>query len=127
MKPKKDKKVKIVTQRNKHIIMGVYALLMGLLILSLDDWSIWIDILTAACCLVNKFEPEDELYKENLNKSNTVIMWFMMAAVIILGMYSRAPFRLSEEVYFSIPCFALSLRSFMFLWFDRTPKNFSEE
>lgn len=122
------KKSKPENLRTKHIIYIVIALCATCFMMFIDDWSEYIGIfcIVIACCCDCKYEAEDELSKENLQRSNAIVMWVLIASMIVLAGYNRWQ-KLSYVVYLCIPCLAIALRSALFLWFDRTPKEDPED
>lgn len=128
MKFNKTKKRKIENLRTKHIAITAIAIFGACFMAFTDDWSSYIAIFGAVIVSFTdcKYETEDELYKENVQRSNTIVMWVLISALIVLAGYDRWQ-ELSYVVYLCIACLAIALRSALFLWFDRTPKGNSEE
>ncbi len=128
MKSSKTKKSKIENLRNKHIAVIAITLLGAFLMMFTDDWSSYICIF---CALIaansgRKYEAEDELSKENMYRANTAVMWVLIAAMIVLAGYNKWQ-DIGYVVYLCAACLAIALRSALFLWFDRMPKEISED
>lgn len=128
MKSSKTKKSKIENLRNKHIAVIAITLLGAFLMMFTDDWSSYICIF---CALIaansdRKYEAEDELSKENMYRANTVVMWVLIAAMVVLAGYNKWQ-DIGYVVYLCAACLAIALRSALFLWFDRTTKENSED
>lgn len=128
MRSKKIKKQKTENLRTKHIVYFSFALSGACLMMFTDDWSSYIGLFCAcfACFTDCKCESEDELSEKNVQRSNTIVMWVLIAALIVLAGYNRWQ-KLSYAVYLCIACLAIALRSALFLWFDRIPKKDSED
>lgn len=127
MKSNKTKEGQIKTLREKHIgIIGVAIYGIVLLLLT-DNWGSYIGIMLALGGSIGtyRYEKKDELVKQNLDKSNSIVMWVLLVALIVLAGYNKWQ-DLPYTVYLCIACAALALRSTFFLWFDRTPKSDAE-
>lgn len=128
MKSNKTQKSKIENLRNKHIAAIAIALFGAFLMMFTDDWSSYIYLF---CVLFaangdRKYEAGDELSKENMYRANTVVMWVLIAAMVVLAGYNKWQ-DIGYVVYLCTACLAIALRSALFLWFDRTPKENSED
>lgn len=128
MRSNKTKKQKTENLRTKHILAIAAALCGAFLMALTDDWSSYICIF---CALIaansdRKYEAEDELSKENMYKANTVVMWVLIAAMVVLAGYNKWQ-DIGYVVYLCAACVAIALRSALFLWFDRTPKEDTED
>lgn len=128
MKSNKTKKKKIENLRAKHMAVIALSLCGAFLMMFTDDWSSYICIFCAfiATNSDRKFESEDELSKENMYRSNTIVMWSLIAAMVVLAGYNKWQ-DISYVVYLCTACLAITLRSILFLWFDRTPKQDTED
>lgn len=128
MRSNKTKKNQIRTLRDKHFCI-ICIMIAGVIMMEFtDNWGSYTGIAfpLAAIILDGKYETEDELVKQNLARSNSIVMWFLLAALIVLAGYDRWQ-DLSYTVYLCIVCAALALRSILFLLFDRTPRTDTEE
>ncbi|MDO4943672.1 MAG: hypothetical protein Q4E74_00565 [Ruminococcus sp.] len=128
MNSNKTKKQKTENLRTKHILAIAAALCGAFLMAFTDDWSSYICIF---CALIaansdRKYEAEDELSKENMYRANTVVMWVLIATMVVLAGYNKWQ-DIGYVVYLCDACVAIALRSALFLWFDRTPKEDTED
>lgn len=124
----KTQKSKIENLRNKHIAAIAIALFGAFLMMFIDNWSsyIYIFCLFFAANSGRKYEAGDELSKENMYRANTVVMWTLIAAMVVLAGYNKWQ-DIGYVVYLCAACLSIALRSALFLWFDRTPKEISED
>lgn len=124
----KTQKSKIENLRSKHIAAIAIALFGAFFMMFTDEWSSYICIFCAVIAVYfdRKFEAEDELSKENMYRANTVVMWTLIAAMVVLAGYNKWQ-DIGYVVYLCAACLSIALRSALFLWFDRTPKEISED
>lgn len=115
--------------RNIHI--GVAILAVGLIVITvIPIQGIVMDIISIAfAVLASEFTSRaskgDEMSEQNIAKSNKITLIALIAAMIVLGVSGDENERvnLSSNVFWIIAAGAIALRSILFLWFDRTPKE----
>lgn len=125
MKPATKQKESIEKLHSKHKLTIGISLCAIIIMLFTNDWVTYLCI-AVAIIGDHKYEAEDELAKKNISKANTIIMWFLLAAMVILSYCNRWQ-NVNYVVYLCIACVAMALRSALFLWFDRVPAEDSEE
>lgn len=115
--------------RNIHI--GVAILAVGLIVITvIPIQGIVMDIISIAfAVLASEFTSRAskgyEMSEQNIAKSNKITLIALIAAMIVLGVSGDENERvnLSANVFWIIAAGAIALRSILFLWFDRTPKE----
>ena len=118
------KETKIKSLRLYHAFFAALSLLTMLIIIFMDNWGDWFHFLPilVVICFGGKFEKNDELARQHLAKANTAVMWTLIAALVML--YMRGRFHpIPAPRYLITICAALSLRSVLFLIFDRALEN----
>lgn len=125
---KNSKKDKIQTLRSKHAAIAVILICFALVIAMGGAWSSYFCMFAAAITSIcsYKYEKEDELVKQNMARANNIVMWTLIVLLVVFAGYARWG-GLSYTVYLSASCFALALRSILFIWFDKTPKVSAED
>ena len=118
---------KIKSLKAYHVALAVICVLTVLAIITMKNWSEFVVRLPIAfaICFDDKYEKQDELEKQNICKVNTVVMWLMLVAFGIFGMYARYHV-VPVEAVFVVICSAIAIRSIIFICFDTTFGNREE-
>lgn len=116
--------------RNKHI--GIILMLGGAVVSCLlpipDFWQSAVSAFFSAMAgsALYRSAKGDELCEQNISRANKIVMAVLIATLIIIGCMGdnkNDVVRIKANVFPIIAVCALILRSLLFLWFDRTPKN----
>lgn len=133
MENKTNKSGGTVSYRNKHII--VIASVACIVIAEIFSLSgVWKALVYAGFAflvgaLTGTYEKKDELTKQTLAKATEITFFALIIALFISAVCSEnfASLTLAIDLYYYILFGAVALRSALFLWFDKTPKDDDEE
>ncbi|MBE6861490.1 MAG: hypothetical protein E7497_01130 [Ruminococcus sp.] len=130
-------KTQTVSYRNKHILTIVFVIYVIVLqifpIKGILKLLVYVGYAFIVGTFVGTYEKKDELTKQTLAKA-TEITFYVLIALLFVGaivIENINPVSLAKtiaiDMYFYILLGAIALRSILFLWFDRTPKEKEEE
>lgn len=133
MKNKTDNSNVTVSYRNKHII--VIASVVCIVVAEIFSLSgIWKALVYAGFAflvgaLTGTYEKKDEFTKQTLAKATEITFFALIIALFVSAVCSEnfASLTVAIDLYYYIIFGAIALRSALFLWFDRTPKEEDEE
>lgn len=118
--------------KNKHII--IILLSSVIIIMQFIPNNTYIELVFSIvwCAVLSlfsgKYEKSDELTRLNLGKANGITLFATIGALVIFGLIAQNMTKpLHCYTYFYISLGAVILRSILFLWFDRTPKENAED
>lgn len=124
---------KTVSYRNKHIIIiaSVVCIVIAEIFSLSGIWKILVYAGYAAVvgALTGTYEGKDELTKQTLAKATEITFFVLLAVLFITALIveNYSSFTLALDMYYYILFGAIALRSALFLWFDRTPKEEDDE
>lgn len=111
-----------INYKKKHLKITFLTIIAGIsTILPFNIPSIiFAIIVTVPIVLFNgPYEKVDELVENNLNKANKFTMLFLLIMLMIFYILQNNRIVLSANVFSCTACIAVSIRSIIFLWFDR--------
>ena len=122
-----------VSYRNKHII--VIASVVCIVVAEIFSLSgIWKALVYAGFAflvgaLTGTYEKKDELTKQTLAKATEITFFAMIIGLFISAVCAEnfASLIVAIDLYYYIIFGAIALRSALFLWFDKTPKDDDDE
>lgn len=133
MKNTNNSSVTTVSYRNKHII--VIASVVCIVIAEIFSLSgIWKALVYAGYAflvgaLTGTYEKKDELTRQTLAKATEITFFALLIVLFIAAVCAEnfSSLTVAIELYYYILFGAIALRSALFLWLDRTPKNETDE
>lgn len=129
----KNSTEKTVSYRNKHIltIFGVAYLVIGQIISLVGIWKLLmlLGYSFLVGMLMGTFEKKDELTKQTLAKANEITLYVLLVVVFIIAIITQniTSMELASDLCFYSMLGAIALRSAVFLWLDRTPKDENDD
>lgn len=122
-----------VSYRNKHII--IIASVVCIVIAEIFALSgIWKALVYAGYAFVvgaltGAYEGKDELTQQTLAKATEITFFVLLAVLFIAALVAENVHSVlfAVEMYYYILFGAIALRSIIFLWLDRTPKEEDDE
>lgn len=107
--------------KKKHFLISSLAIIIGVLLIipfnipNLIVTALEVVLITLFC---GPYEKKDELVEANLNKANRFIIIFLLITLIILSFLGNNKVNIPANVFSCIACFAVGLRSILFICFD---------
>lgn len=123
---------KTVSYRNKHIIIiaSVVCIVIAEIFSLSGIWKILVyaGYATVVGALTGVYEGKDELTQQTLAKATERTFYGLIAALSIAALIAENTdsVQLAVDMYYYILFGAIALRSAIFLWLDRTPKEEDE-
>lgn len=124
---------KTVSYRNKHIIIiaSVVCIVIAEILSLSGIWKILVYAGYGAVvgALTGAYEGKDELTQQTLAKATERTFYGLISALFIAALIAENTnsVQLAVDMYYYILFGAIALRSIIFLWLDRTPKEEDEE
>lgn len=124
--------MKKVSYRNRHIIIIVFVLFV--LIPEIFSLTGFWKVLNMAAyviilnLLMGKYEEKDELTRQLLARATEITFYLLLAVLFVSAIIidNVKSLNLSVNIYFYSVFGAIAVRSFIFLWLDKTPKGTEE-
>lgn len=137
MKNKTNNTNSIVSYRNKHIITiicVIYIIVLQILpIKGILQFLVYVGYAFIIGMFTGTYEKKDEFTQQTLAKATEITFYVLIAllfigAIVIENIYpSSLAKTIAIDMYFYILFGAIALRSAIFLWLDRTPKEEDDE
>ncbi len=127
----------IVSYRNKHILTIVFVVYIIVLqifpIKGIFKLLVYVGYAFIIGMFTGTYEKKDELTQQTLAKATEITFYVLIAllfigAIVIENITSESLAKtIAIDMYYYILFGAIALRSMLFLWLDRTPKEEDEE